>query len=163
MKIQVLSLATALAAFMAPVTANAALYFEFKVSAFGTGFVYPYCTQAQGPACAVPKPISGEIETPTFGEYIEEGLNTFSLGRYNASGEYRFTIERRGTQLYGRDVSFAYSPCSAGLCDTTMLTASSSTISVSRGVPEPATWLMMILGFAAIGYSMRRATVLRHV
>ncbi|MBW6530742.1 PEPxxWA-CTERM sorting domain-containing protein [Sphingomonas sp. RRHST34] len=30
-------------------------------------------------------------------------------------------------------------------------------------VPEPATWLTMILGFAAIGYSMRRKTILRHV
>ncbi|MXO85236.1 PEPxxWA-CTERM sorting domain-containing protein [Altererythrobacter aurantiacus] len=27
---------------------------------------------------------------------------------------------------------------------------------LAAAVPEPATWLMMILGFAAIGFSMRR-------
>lgn len=30
-------------------------------------------------------------------------------------------------------------------------------------VPEPATWMMMLLGFGAIGYAMRRKTVLRYV
>lgn len=30
-------------------------------------------------------------------------------------------------------------------------------------VPEPSTWMMMILGFGAIGYAMRRKTVLRYV
>lgn len=35
--------------------------------------------------------------------------------------------------------------------------------STNGAVPEPATWLTMILGFAAVGYSMRRKTILRHV
>ncbi|MBB3346054.1 PEPxxWA-CTERM sorting domain-containing protein [Sphingomonas sp. BK069] len=30
------------------------------------------------------------------------------------------------------------------------------TFSVERAVPEPATWMMMILGFGVIGYAMRR-------
>lgn len=30
-------------------------------------------------------------------------------------------------------------------------------------VPEPGTWMMMILGFGAVGYAMRRKTVLRFV
>lgn len=30
-------------------------------------------------------------------------------------------------------------------------------------VPEPGTWVMMMLGFGAIGYAMRRKTVLRFV
>jgi hypothetical protein len=30
-------------------------------------------------------------------------------------------------------------------------------------VPEPATWMMMILGFGVVGYSIRRKTVLRFV
>jgi PEP-CTERM motif len=27
---------------------------------------------------------------------------------------------------------------------------------VTPGVPEPATWAMMLIGFGAVGYSMRR-------
>jgi len=34
---------------------------------------------------------------------------------------------------------------------------------VGNAVPEPATWAMMILGFGAVGYAMRRKTVLRFV
>lgn len=156
MNIQALSLATALAALVSPSQAYASSFFEFSVSAPATGFVLPYCTQAQGPSCATPRPITGEIKSSTFGQYIEEGVNTFNIGQYNASGEYHFTIERRGTQLYGRDIRFGYAPCSAGMCDSTFLSANSFTVSISKGVPEPTTWAMMILGFGVIGYSLRK-------
>ncbi|WP_277980269.1 PEPxxWA-CTERM sorting domain-containing protein [Sphingomonas phyllosphaerae] len=36
------------------------------------------------------------------------------------------------------------------------------TFSVERAVPEPSTWMMMILGFGVIGYALRRKTVLRY-
>lgn len=36
-------------------------------------------------------------------------------------------------------------------------------IDTAAAVPEPATWIMMILGFGAIGYTMRRKTALRYV
>lgn len=38
-----------------------------------------------------------------------------------------------------------------------------TTFTPSPSVPEPGTWMMMILGFGAIGYAMRRKTVLRYV
>jgi hypothetical protein len=34
------------------------------------------------------------------------------------------------------------------------------TFSVERAVPEPSTWMMMILGFGVIGYALRGKTVL---
>jgi hypothetical protein len=37
------------------------------------------------------------------------------------------------------------------------------TFSVERAVPEPATWMMMILGFGAVGHAMRRKAVRRFV
>lgn len=37
------------------------------------------------------------------------------------------------------------------------------TVSRVAAVPEPATWAMMILGFGAVGYAMRRRTVLRFI
>ena len=30
-------------------------------------------------------------------------------------------------------------------------------------VPEPATWMMLVLGFGVVGYAVRRKTVLRYV
>lgn len=33
----------------------------------------------------------------------------------------------------------------------------------AAAVPEPASWALMILGFGAVGYAMRRKTVLRYV
>jgi hypothetical protein len=29
-------------------------------------------------------------------------------------------------------------------------------VNTNHGVPEPATWAMMMLGFGGVGYSMRR-------
>lgn len=58
---------------------------------------------------------------------------------------------------------------SAGLVYTAtgkpgIFTSNSFTVSrVAAAVPEPSTWMMMILGFAAVGYSMRRRAVLRFV
>ncbi|GAA4221186.1 hypothetical protein GCM10022253_26810 [Sphingomonas endophytica] len=34
---------------------------------------------------------------------------------------------------------------------------------INGAVPEPASWMMMILGFGVVGYAMRRKTVLRFV
>ncbi len=36
-------------------------------------------------------------------------------------------------------------------------------LSAISSVAEPSAWIMMILGFAAVGYAMRRKTVLRYV
>lgn len=47
--------------------------------------------------------------------------------------------------------------------DTGILAGSYSGSVTSPAVPEPATWAMMILGFGAVGFAMRRKTVLRLV
>lgn len=41
--------------------------------------------------------------------------------------------------------------------------AYSGTLTFARAVPEPATWAMMLVGFGAIGFSMRRRARLTHV
>lgn len=38
-----------------------------------------------------------------------------------------------------------------------------STFTPTPSVPEPGTWMMMILGFGVVGYAMRRKAVLRYV
>ncbi len=43
------------------------------------------------------------------------------------------------------------------------LSAGAVTPAVAAGVPEPATWMMLVLGFGVIGVSLRRKTVLRFV
>ncbi len=50
--------------------------------------------------------------------------------------------------------------------NVTMTSASSKFLSAAASnsaVPEPTTWMMMIVGFGVIGYALRRKTVLRFV
>ncbi|TCP30410.1 PEPxxWA-CTERM sorting domain-containing protein [Sphingomonas sp. BK235] len=66
------------------------------------------------------------------------------------------------THRYFADGAFA----AAGSYKGSSSTPASLTVSAAvapGAVPEPATWAMMILGFGAIGYAMRRKTVLRFV
>ena len=43
------------------------------------------------------------------------------------------------------------------------MTSSTGLFLTTGAVPEPGTWMMMILGFGAVGYAMRRRTVPRYV
>jgi hypothetical protein len=46
-----------------------------------------------------------------------------------------------------------------GFTSASALSLNILTAAVSGAVPEPATWAMLILGMAAIGYAMRRSNV----
>ncbi|MBW6531497.1 PEPxxWA-CTERM sorting domain-containing protein [Sphingomonas sp. RRHST34] len=83
-----------------------------------------------------------------FGLYVRPGLS-----------EFGFTLTGLGSGNLGPGrVSYSTSDSSA------VWYADSVDVKlVSAAVPEPASWAMMILGFAAIGYAMRRKTVLRFV
>jgi hypothetical protein len=95
-----------------------------------------------------------------------------------ACGTVRFVVD---PQQDGFSIAFAGAPSvSAYFADRDGLSASgaiagvatrapratlvvSGTPTPSTGVPEPATWSLMIFGFGAIGFAMRRKTVLRFV
>ena len=56
-----------------------------------------------------------------------------------------------GTALFGR--APGYAECAQGLCDLNFrITAT------TPAIPEPASWALMIGGFALVGASMRRTT-----
>lgn len=100
----------------------------------------------------------------------------FELGRANALASLNATLEIYTITLTGLDdgftVAFTYSPAAlgdigtsgfnlpGGLNETTAPLANSSFQFVNDGpvgaVPEPATWLSMLLGFAVIGAALRR-------
>ena len=75
--------------------------------------------------------IVGSVSLATFfNNDIHESYGIFDLGL--GAGQYTLTIEgtRGTTGSFGGNVAFHW-------------------------IPEPATWLMMLLGFGAVGYSIR--------
>ena len=74
---------------------------------------------------------------------------------------YRGTITNNGGVLTGTNLFFYTNTCPQGLfsnpCTTVMATA--PTFFVRAGIPEPTTWAMMLMGFGAIGFSLRRRKV----
>jgi len=89
---------------------------------------------------------------------LAQGDNVFSFGSPYSGGLFNGIISNNNGVLTGRDLSFSFQTCSPGLptigCQLT--TARAATFAVSGGVPEPATWALMLLGFGAIGTAMRR-------
>jgi hypothetical protein len=68
---------------------------------------------------------------------------------------YNFTAGSSGT-LYGvvNDCPNCYADNGGGFTATLAL----ATGLPAGGVPEPGTWAMMLLGFGAIGFALRRQT-----
>lgn len=64
-----------------------------------------------------------------------------------------------GQLLTTRPAFNANSNCTRGICDANFRFTSSG--ATGGAVPEPATWAMLMLGFGAIGYSLRRARGVR--
>lgn len=87
-----------------------------------------------------------------------QGDNSFSFGSPYAGGFFTGIINNSNGVLTGRDLAFSSQTCAPGIptvgCQVT--TARAATFAVSGGVPEPATWALMLLGFGVIGTAMRR-------
>ena len=66
--------------------------------------------------------------------------------------------DERGFVLTGRDLNYSFQSCPPGVptVGCRLTTATAVTFAVSGGVPEPATWALMLLGFGGIGLAMRR-------
>lgn len=63
----------------------------------------------------------------------------------------------------GDDVSGSFSHSVKGIADqkSTLINVNVERVSVSSAVPEPATWIMMLIGIGAAGVAMRRGRIAR--
>ncbi len=92
---------------------------------------------------------------------LREGDNAFTYGALSGIGFYSGTINYSNGVLTGRDLSYSYE--NPGVRTVTVgssfINASARSFSVAAvtAVPEPGTWALMLIGFGAIGATMRRA------
>ena len=71
-----------------------------------------------------------------------------------ASGSFSTTVAKGDIISFG---AFSADSC----CGASTNTVSAFSASPIGGVPEPATWALMLTGFGLVGYSMRKRTVVR--
>ena len=96
---------------------------------------------------------------------LSPGVNDFFWGNARTIGGWQGTIISSGDMLTGLDLWFGYTNCplprpSVGCFGQS---GTAATFNVQRGaVPEPSTWLFMLLGFALIGAVIRRAKATFH-
>lgn len=166
-------IAVAAAAACAAVPAQATVL--VKVDVYATGTIERIEDACRGVCSVTP---TAQAFSFSDGVDLAEGQSyTFSSGPRPDGAAYTGTITRSGYDTYGnvaylgsnfsyvRSVLIGGTPSTATGAILTRLSAASFTVhqTIPAPVPEPATWLTMILGFGAIGYAMRRKTVLRFV
>jgi hypothetical protein len=68
------------------------------------------------------------------------------------------TVTNNGGFLIGTNLGYTLNDCPDGFPTRSCsdFFAFASTFNAIGGIPEPGTWLMMLLGFGAIGFSMRK-------
>jgi hypothetical protein len=89
---------------------------------------------------------------------LHEGDNFFTFGSLYSGGLFSGFINNNGGVLSGHGLSFSMQTCSPGVptVGCQLSTGSAPLFAVSGGVPEPASWALMLIGFGAIGSAMRR-------
>jgi hypothetical protein len=114
-----------------------------------------------GPGCLSPQQssnYSGSFDKLLGPMNLVDGDNVFSFGSIYSGGMFSGIISNNGGMLSGRELSFSMQSCSPGQpgvgCQVTF--GSTPLFAVSGGVPEPASWALMLIGFGAIGSAMRR-------
>ena len=92
-------------------------------------------------------------------------LNYDDMGDLSTTGRTRFTLSQAGANLY-QLTNFKYDfnnrtmgGTGVGRSEALLQTGLPLFINATPGVPEPATWAMMIGGFGLIGGAMRRRRV----
>ena len=140
----------------------------FDVGVFGTvnGVRSTIACNSGSPAGCLSTYPSGFSYTPftqsfgyNFGPIgLEEGLNQLTFGYLYGAGVYNLLVNRSGDLLTGTSVTYDFSDGGIrfGQVGGYAISASSNSFNVTGGVPEPATWAMMLLGFGAISLSLRR-------
>ncbi len=109
-----------------------------------------------------------------------DGSNVFFVNRFagtggfalSTGGSFRTLLQTNDFLTYDGRSSFSSTIADAvatpysfstGAGKVTVSAASNVRFAAAAGVPEPASWALMILGFGVVGYALRRKTVLRYV
>lgn len=115
-------------------------------------------TPQPGPACGGALPGGGDDYYAFFGD-LDGTKQHFGL---NASvyTAYNFLFRDKSGYVFEQNVVTPYQAyfegaSSSGNADWTLT-------EYLTGVPEPATWVMMLVGFGAVGFSMRRTRAIRN-
>lgn len=146
---------------MMPSSANATA-FVISIGGIVTGKIYPYCRPGDGPGCfSNVQDVTLTTTSPSWSVDLSSGANQVSIGQYNRIGQWSGTVIWDGVNLTGQNLTYSYQGCSGGTCPLTIASAPSFGVAASAGVPEPGTWMMMIAGFGAIGWSLRRRRAAR--
>jgi hypothetical protein len=117
------------------------------------------------------------LSNPTFVEWLTltntlEGLYSVTLNTSSASVDFTSAILSDGSNNYALTFITSVGPNEFWGLDTTFIPAGqytltingnnnatgvlAGTVTIDAAVPEPATWAMMLLGFGAIGWHLRR-------
>ena len=109
------------------------------------------------PACLVTTPFTQPFAF-TLGLDLEPGLNEFQFGSPLISA-FSGTILNEDDELSGLDMIFEARSCMPGNppvgCFWRTGAAATFVVQQGAGVPEPATWLFMLLGFGWVGIRQR--------
>jgi hypothetical protein len=123
------------------------------------------CPLIGGPSCIETNPFTQDFGVVVILD-LGAGSNPFSFGSpYSGPGLFQGTIVNNGA-LSGFDLTFGQSSCGPGTPGVGCINRSGSaaTFTVQAGaVPEPATWAMLLLGFALVGLFLRTSSKRRPV
>lgn len=158
--------ASAVIAVMAPASAHAAIFVSFDAFAKGTITTY----RDNNPVPTIEQ-VSGQFSGQVNFDVSDLGIGesrSFAIGPNSNEGVRYGTITRTGFDAWGNaaftgtDFAFLQDQLlgTTGI-RTTRLTAERFTVRqvFPASVPEPTTWAMMVLGFGAAGYALRRRTL----
>lgn len=117
-------------------------------AACGAGQVFPYCPLETIPYQASISRSLGPID-------LLPGDNSFTYGGYYSTGLLTGIINNTNGLLTGRNLTYAYAACS-GPCPGDHVYATAASFLVTGGVPEPGTWVTLLVGIGAVGWAARR-------
>ena len=159
MKLCIAAAALATALFAQP--AQATMIVEIEASASGTTDSL-LCTT--GPQCMVSESFAAAFKSSIVLDAFVDGIASFRVGPNANAGIMSGTVlDLGGGLLTGTAFTFAQDRTCGGPCANIRTSLSASTFnvrqvlpSVAAAVPEPGTWATMLIGFGAIGATLRR-------